>query len=752
MLFLASVAYVAVLAAVTDPRHPRSWLVGALAIVLAGATLRRTRGVARGAGWGAAVVVASLGAGVPSRALDACGGLGACAAVASACIAVAAMGDDEPSRRIRRSARAPLAVVGIAWALAAGSVLSSGLTVAPAARLAEWLGGHAAFWSALAIATSSFTLAFLVAGTLRKRPLDLVATSRAEAMAALLATVLLAALAAAGFGRFDGEAVARLSLVVASAVMVATARHPDVMAVVRMARRAVATAAAGGLVVILGAACVEADPDDAWVLTAVTALLALAAGSGAGWLERPFRPAYGVLLDACDRAAAEATRADPSEATRGALQALRVATGLDVPSPTLWTHSPGRVSSVDAAGYLHEREADVPPEVVDAALADPDGTVRAEWVDALVVRRPDLRSVGAWLEEQRALLATIVASDGETEGLLVLPRGHRAQPVALDEVRAVRRVADRLAAACRVRSAEARWLDHTRSLTRRAEAAEECVERLAHERALDSGRHGLAAARLARPATVGIYAAASRMALEALERRTAAGAPIAVVAASGVDPVAYLARAHLAGVRRSAPFVVVDATSAREHDLGRWGDPAFSPLALADGGMLVLLDGSALPADVQRLVARSLAEARPPWERPTRLDVQLALTTVEPPRELVTSGRLEAMLAARLGGDADAPVVLPRLQDRPDDLRAVITDRLAREGLRVLGRPVGIEPAAYARLAEHPFPGDDAELSSIVQRLVAHCGGDMVRLSDVTALRLSTRSAEGKRRKDPLSA
>jgi hypothetical protein len=717
--------------------------------------VRRARGTARGAGWGVAVVLASLGAEVPSRALDACGGLGAFAAVASACAAVLAMGDDAPASRLRRSSRVPLVVVGTAWAFAVGAVLSSRFTAAGAARLPEWLVAHASLWTGLAIAASSVTLVLLVAGRLRKGRLDLAATSRAEAMAALLATALLASLVAAGFGRFDGEAVARFALAAASAALVAMARHPDVLAVVRVARRGVATAAAGGLVVIFGATCVEADPDDAWLLTAVTAILALAAGSAAGWLERPFRPAFGAWLDACDRAAAEAARADPMEAIRGALQALRRPTGLGVLSPTLWMFSPGRVSSVDAAGYLHEREGDVPPEVIDAALADLEGTVRAEWVDALLVRRPDLRGVGKWLEEQRALLATIVASDGDSEGLLVLPRGHRAQPVALEEVRAVRRVADRLAAACRVRSAEVRWLEHARLLTRRAEAAEERVERLVHERAIDSGRHALAAARLARPATVGIYAAASRMALESLERRTAAGAPIAVVTASGVDPVPYLARAHLAGARRNAPFVVVEGTSAREHDLARWCDPEASPLALADGGMLALIDGSALPADVQRLVARSLAEARPPWERPTRLDVQLALTTVSPPQELITSGRLDPTLAARLGGDAEAPVVLPRLQDRPDDLRAVITDRLAREGLRVLGRPVGIEPAAYARLADYPFPGDDAELSSMVQRLVAHCDGDMVRLSDVAALRLSTRHAphpESKRRKDPLSA
>jgi transcriptional regulator of acetoin/glycerol metabolism len=69
--------------------------------------------------------------------------------------------------------------------------------------------------------------------------------------------------------------------------------------------------------------------------------------------------------------------------------------------------------------------------------------------------------------------------------------------------------------------------------------------------------------------------------------------------------------------------------------------------------------------------------------------------------------------------------------------------------LRVLGRPVGIEHAAYARLVEHAFPGEDAELAAIVQQLVARCTGDVVRATDVDTLErtLATRS-----RKDPLSA
>ena len=95
-------------------------------------------------------------------------------------------------------------------------------------------------------------------------------------------------------------------------------------------------------------------------------------------------------------------------------------------------------------------------------------------------------------------------------------------------------------------------------------------------------------------------------------------------------------------------------------------------------------------------------------------------------------------------------MALPRLRDRPEDLRAILTDRLAREGLRVLGRPVGIDHAAYARLVEHAFPGEDAELSAVVQRLVARCGGDVVRAADVDALGLGFPAAP--RRKDPLSA
>jgi hypothetical protein len=359
------------------------------------------------------------------------------------------------------------------------------------------------------------------------------------------------------------------------------------------------------------------------------------------------------------------------------------------------------------------------------------------------------------MNDRGVLFATLIECEGEAEGVLVVPSASRAnaEPPTLEEVRALKALADRLAGPCRARATRSRLLSRAHEATQRAEAAEEAAERLRHLRALDAGRDGLAATRLARPATVGVYAASSKMALEALERRTSVGGPIAVVAPSGVDPVPYLARAHLAGPRQGAPLVLVDATSAREHDVARWCDAQVSPLALADRGMLVLLDGGALPAEVQRLVASALAQKQAPWERPEPLDVQLALTGVASPDVLVEQGRLDSSLALRLGDSRGSPIALPRLRDRPEDLRAILTDRLAREGLRVQGRPVGIEQAAYARLVEYPFPGEDAELATVVQRLVARCRGDVVRAADVDALRLTLTGEPARgRRKDPLSA
>ena len=648
---------------------------------------------------------------------------------------------------VRPKPSSPAPSIGLLAAVWWAAILSR---VGPDRSAIAWMIEYPREWLWAAIAVTTAILFGWTEWTLRARRLELGVVERAGAMRALLWALVVAVALLGLMERARADEVACLALALGGTLLTASALHADAVSVGRTARRTVVLALVGGGVAVLGASIAAGSyADEAWFVTLLTAAAALAIGSVVDALEAPVRPAGGAWLDAAERAADEAVRADPQEAIQATLLALRAPEGAGAPSPELWTFAPIRVTTIDAAGYLHQRDADLPEALLLVAAAEPEATLRAEVLDALEVRRPDVRPLVQWMADRGAMVATVIACAGETEGILVLPRGGRGEPVTLEEVRAWKRVADRLATACRARGTQARMLDRARDATVRAAEAQERVEKLLHDRNLDAQRDALATARLARPATVGAYSATSRSLLEALERRTAAGAPIVVVAPSGADPVPYLARAHLAGVRANAPFVLVDATSVREHDPARWTDPRVSPLALADRGTLVLLDGAALPGDIQRLVARACSEKRAPWERPDPLDVQLALTTISPPEDLVSQGRLDPALALRLGEALEAPIALPRLRDRPEDLRAILTDRLAREGLRVRGRPVGIDHAGYARLVDYEFPGEDGELQAIAQRLVSRCEGDVVRAADVDALDLM---AEPGRRKNPLSA
>ena len=92
------------------------------------------------------------------------------------------------------------------------------------------------------------------------------------------------------------------------------------------------------------------------------------------------------------------------------------------------------------------------------------------------------------------------------------------------------------------------------------------------------------------------------------------------------------------------------------------------------------------------------------------------------------------LLSSRLGTAIDDPIHLPNIAERAEDIRALVTDRLAREGLRVRGAPVGIDDAAFAVLVDHPFEGEDAELATIVQKLVARATSDVVHEADVRAV------------------
>jgi hypothetical protein len=627
--------------------------------------------------------------------------------------------------------RAAIGVIALAWGNAA---LFDGLAVFGAA------GDDAApFVAASAGAIALFALgatALLIAGV---RRLELAVPPRALVCAGACGAGLVLAVTLALAGTVSADAAAALGGAVAAALVVRLARVQDALAMARHGRRALTLVLFGGPVAALASIAVEGRMSGSSGAALALAVVALLVGAASQKLEEPFLPVKGIMLDALGDAR-EATREREARAAMAhALVRIREACAVGLgptaaPSPELWLLHPTRVLTVNAAGYLQERSAELPEGIFDVALGEPYATLRASVLRALEVRRADLRPLLAWLDQRDAVFATVIAESDDPDGLLVVPAGARSEELTLEEVRAAKLLADAFVAVSQATSARERHLGRERDLQQRLDVLDDENARLRHTIDLEVGRHALAAARLARPASVGIYSATSRMAYDALERRLAQDAPAIVVARAGIDPVPYVARAHLSGPRKSGPLVVVDGTSSREHDVDRWTDERTSPLALADRGLLFLVDGAALPREVQVLVARTIAERRAPWERAVALDVIAALSTTTPLEELIETNRLAPELALRF--DGNEPIVLPGLRDRPEDLHSIVADRLAREGLRVHGRPMGIDAAAYGRLVEYSFDGEDGELASIVTRLVARAQGDVIRAADVDALGL----------------
>ncbi|MDB4934839.1 MAG: two component, sigma54 specific, transcriptional regulator, Fis family [Labilithrix sp.] len=698
----------------------RLWTSGALALTIASAALTE-----RWAWVAFAREIALIGAGTAAvrsiGAIDADPGL-----AARATEAIAARG-----LRLSSVQRVAMIAVVVAWGAAAFFDALAFANVAPA--LADSAPIAASAGGAIALFLIGAT-ALLVAGA---RRLELGAPPRALACTAAVGIGLITAIAIAITTGVQADAAAALGSAIACPIVVAIARSPDALVLARRGRRALTLACFGGPVAMLAALAGEGHMAGAGLVALAIALATLGIGAASSKLEEPFLPAKGRLLDALADATRSAHDREARSAIAKALVRLREAAGHGAASPELWILHPTRICTVDAAGYLQERPGELPPSLLDVARGEPAGTVRVDVLEALEVRRPDLRPLLRWLEARGALFATLVAEDEDADGFVIVPSGSRTEPLTIEEIHAAKRFADAFVAVCQARSARERHLERERALVDQIEKVDDELAAIRHAAAVDASRNMLASSRLARPATVGIYSAASRMAYDALERRIQNDAPVVVVARAGIDPVPYLARAHLSGPRKERPLVIVDGTSSREHDLERWRDERTSPIALADRGLLVLVDGAALPRDIQVLVARALSERRPPWERAMPLDVAVALTTTASPDTLVEDGLLAPELYARFEDGAANPIELARLSERSEDLFSIVADRLAREGLRVRGKPIGIDAAAFARLVEHPFEGEDHELASIVTRLVAHARGDVIRPADMDAIGLT---------------
>jgi hypothetical protein len=574
----------------------------------------------------------------------------------------------------------------------------------------------------VAASLGSLGLTVLTAARVRAgRRLELGVSERATAALLLGATALAIGVLAAVAGVSAPERTLPVAVVAAAAAMTASVVTREPTTVSRALRVTLALAILAAPVALVAVYVTQAAPSRAGAVVFLACALTALAGLSAPGLSHRVDPAGSRWLSALEAAGLAALSPDPDTAVESALLALRALAGRasreDPGEPSLFRLATSDVTTVDRAGYARTEKAEVPPALIAVAEAEPERILRAEVARALVVRRADLRPISAWLD-QRGLAAVAVVRDEQSAiGVLAVPQGARTTPTTLEEVRALRALADRLGAVLGVSASLAR--SRAREMSARSEVERVSGEArlLSAQRDRDAGRLLALSRMLERPARVAAYSPAARTTVEQLERLGEAGRPVTLLSAPGVDAIAWAALAHLASPRRTGPLAVVDCVSPVEHDVERWRDPELSPLTAAAGGSLVLIDAHALPPDVQGYIAAALPDD-------TGIVVSLPATV----DSLAASGRMSERLADRLG---DRAVALPTLAARAEDLRALALEHLARIGVRLGSKPLGLAPRALALLLEHGWPGNDAELYATLLKAALVTEGDLIGTKDL---------------------
>jgi DNA-binding NtrC family response regulator len=208
---------------------------------------------------------------------------------------------------------------------------------------------------------------------------------------------------------------------------------------------------------------------------------------------------------------------------------------------------------------------------------------------------------------------------------------------------------------------------------------------------------------------------------------------------SGKDVIARAL--HAMGPRKRRPFVALNVgTLPREladaelfgHERGAFTGAHVAregAFVEADGGTLFLDEVADLVPDLQVKLLRVLedGEVRPIGGRARRrVDVRIMSACWAPLESRVAEGSFRQDLFQRL---AVCVVNVPPLRDRGSDL-----PELARHLLDSLREDVGrceVAPAALAKLAAHPFPGNVRELKNVLYRAALRCSGGVIGPDDV---------------------
>lgn len=468
-------------------------------------------------------------------------------------------------------------------------------------------------------------------------------------------------------------------------------------------------------------------PEHGSTILLATLPLATTIGLIARAVAKPLGPQQSRWLEAIDAASRGALEPEPDAAIRAALLALNQATHVVGNRPELWRADPPQVLSVDRAGYLNTETSSAPERLHELALAEPERTLRREALDAAQIRFPEVRPILAWFDARRAFSATLIVDVDGALGFLLLPQGNRTAPMTLEEARAVRILADRMSALLAISSALARSRERELAAHKAAKESQENAERLAQIVARSAERNALVARSAQGELTRSTYSSEAKRALHDLISLGRKNVNLFAQAAAGLDAAAWLAVAHLASPRKGGAWVAIDGASGEAHKSEYWNNSELSPLALVDGGTLVITNAPSLPGPIQEQLAQWITQqaARQGSEIP---HARVYLTAPISLQEAVETGALIKTLARAFD---EGFVELPSLAERPEDLRSIILGHLARFGMGLHREPLGLDEAALRALIEHSWPANDLELTAVLLRATLACQSTTLCLRDL---------------------